>query len=297
MWVYLCFAYISFVEKTVYSSFCTYPYKTAFLTTVYGNLGSCVSPLKSAHFPLKVYTQKTSSMTLTQTLTGVTKCQIIFSATSVIAYGTLTVYLFITGGLLTVENLAVPLYIIVGIGFVANFSVFIFLTLISRIEKMRTAVLFIFASLVKIFKRKLDKVEFIQKKTERLRLFKEQTSAVFSKFYLFLFPAIAYVLYMFVSCLAPYVSYLCVSGAGFSIRTCFSFYLRTLATLYLTNVIPLPGGCVVSEFVFSCVFASVTGDFLAQTLLLWRLSTYYIPTIINLTSFIIYSIKHAKQSV
>lgn len=290
-WVYLGFAFISFIEKTVYNSFCIYPYKTALLTTVYGNLGSCVSPLKSAHFPLKVFAQNSRGIMLSQTLTGLTKCQIIFSATSVLVYGTLAICLLISGGKLYISNLQIPLSVVVGVGFLTNLFVFVSLTLISRIEKLRVGVLAISATLIKIFNRKLDKKEFIQKKTERLQLFKEQTSVVFSEFYKYLFPAISYALYMFVSCLAPYVSYLCVSGATFSLKTCFDFYLRSLATLYLTNVIPVPGGCVVAEFVFSLVFASVAGDFLAQTLLLWRFSTYYIPTIINLLTFTIVSLK------
>ena len=95
LWVYTCFAFLSLIEKIVYSTFCEYPYKTALLTTVYGALGSAVSPLKTAHFPLKAYAQKSSGIPLSQTLTGVTKCQIIFSTTSVLVYATLVVFFII----------------------------------------------------------------------------------------------------------------------------------------------------------------------------------------------------------
>ncbi len=295
-WVYMCFAFLSLIEKHVYSSFCNYPYKTAFLTTVYGALGSAVSPLKSAHFPLKAYFQKNNGMTLTQTLTGVTSCQIIFSATSVVVYFILTVVFVFSKSKLSVINMDFPLFCVVGIGFVANLSILVVLTIVSRIDKLRIAILRAVACVVSIFNRKLNKEEFMQKKTERLNLFKEQTSAIFSKFYLFIFPSLAYVLYMFLSCLAPYVSYLCVSGAGFSFNDCIRFYTCALALTYLVNVIPIPGGCVVAEFVFSVVFAPITGVYLSRTLLLWRFCTYYIPTTINLGIFVVSSIKSTKRN-
>ncbi|MBE5731991.1 MAG: hypothetical protein E7353_03050 [Clostridiales bacterium] len=295
-WVYMCFAFLSLIEKHVYSSFCNYPYKTAFLTTVYGALGSAVSPLKSAHFPLKVYAQKTNGMTIAQTLTGITKCQIIFSATSIVVYAVLMAIFIFSKAKLNIADMTLPTFTVVGIGFVSNVSIFILLTLISRIDKLRTVILRLLAFIASIFNRKLNKEEFMQKKTERLNLFKEQTSAIFSKFYLFIFPSLAYVLYMFLSCLAPYVSYLCVSGTGFSFNDCIRFYTCALALTYLVNVIPIPGGCVVAEFVFSVVFAPITGVYLSRTLLLWRFCTYYIPTTINLGIFVVSSIKSTKRN-
>lgn len=293
-WVYLCFAFISLIEKGVYSAFCCYPYKTAFLTTVYGNLGSSLSPLKSAHFPLKAYSQNLNGLTLTQTLTGVTKCQIIFSTSSILVYGSLFVYLIFHGGYITVGNVSVAEYIVVGIGLTANVFIFLLLTLLSRNEKLRIAVLSLLATITKLFKRNLDKAEFIKKKAERLQLFKEQTSAVFSDFKLFVVPAVAYSIYMFMSCLAPYVSYLLVSGAPFSLKACFKFYILTLGTIYLINIVPIPGGCVASEFVFSIIFAGILGKMLGRVLLLWRFSTYYVPTVLNFIILIFTS--HGKRA-
>ncbi len=296
LWVYLCFAYISLIEKFVYSTFCRYPYKTALLVTVSGNLGSSVSPLKSAHFPLKAYIQKSRGLTLIQTLTGVTKCQIIFSATSVVVYLTLTVYLLFINKTLVIGDLKIPAFAVVGVGFITNFAILVILMILSRVDKLRITVLGVIACIIKIFLRGFNKAEFVQKKTERLALFKEQTSVVFSDFKLFIIPAVLYSIYMFMSCLSPYVSYLLVSGAHFSIKDCFDFYLLSLSMIYLTNVIPVPGGCVVAEFVFAFMFKMIIGNFLAQTLLVWRLSTYYIPTILNLIVFSVNSIKICKRN-
>lgn len=295
-WVYLNFAFLSFIEKFIYGSFCKYPYATAMLTTLYGNLGSSVSPLKSAHFPLKTYAQKTRGMLLSQTLTGVTKCQIIFSLTSIFVYGTLMIILIVFGQSLYIGEWIVPAYTVVAVGFSANVIICIVLTLVSRFEKLRTLVLTILASIIKIFRKRFDKELFIRQKTDRLQLFKQQTSAVFSDFRLFLFPSIAYAVYMVTSCLAPYVSYLSVTGVAFSLKDCFNFYLLALAVVYLTNVIPVPGGCVVAEFSFSIIFKAVLGKHLAQTLLLWRFCTYYIPTVINLVVFAITSLKRGAQN-
>jgi uncharacterized membrane protein YbhN (UPF0104 family) len=207
------------------------------------------------------------------------------------------VYFIFSKSFLKIADIDFPIFSIVGIGFVANLAILVVLTLVSRIEKLRVVILKTCAFILSIFNRKLNKDEFIQKKTERLSLFKEQTSAIISRFYLFCFPSLAYALYMFLSCLAPYVSYLCVSGAHFLFSDCFMFYIASLALTYLINLIPVPGGCVVAEFVFSVVFAPIMGIYLSQTLLLWRFCTYYLPTTINLGTFIFSSIKSSKKSV
>lgn len=291
LWVYFCYFFISFVEKLVYSTFCIYPIATALKTTLLGALGSAVSPLKSAHFPLKVYAQSNSGLALNQTLTGITKCQIIFSLTSIIVYAILSIIFAILGIKETIQGITFPLFLTTTIGFATNLFVFVFLLVLSKNHRLQNTTLLCAYYLLKVFKRSLKKEDFISKKTQRLILFQEQTKAVFNNLKSIILPSILYAFYMIISSLSPYICYLTITQNSFNFYTCINFYLLSLSAIYLTNIIPVPGGCIVAEYIFSVVFASVLGEQLSQILLLWRVCTYYLPIIINFIIFIICSLK------
>ena len=291
LWVYFCYFFISFCEKLVYSTFCIYPLKSAIKTTLLGALGSAVSPLKSAHFPLKVYAQSNSGLALNQTLTGITKCQIIFSLTSIIVYAILSIVFAILGIKETIQGITFPLFLTTTIGFATNLFVFVFLLVLSKNQRLQKSTLLCGYYLLKVFKKGLKREEFISKKSQRLLLFNEQTKAIFSNIKSIILPSILYAFYMIISALSPYICYLTITQNTFNFISCINFYLLSLSAIYLTNIIPVPGGCVVAEYVFSVVFSSLLGDNLSQILLLWRVCTYYLPVIINFIIFLISSLK------
>jgi uncharacterized protein (TIRG00374 family) len=86
-----------------------------------------------------------------------------------------------------------------------------------------------------------------------------------------------------------YISYLLITGNSFSIGQLFGFYTLTLASQYITNIIPVPGGVGTSEVLFRIVFALVIPDTaLGAVLVLWRMGTYYIPIIIETVVFSVF---------
>jgi uncharacterized membrane protein YbhN (UPF0104 family) len=76
---------ISLVEFLIYRTFTDkMPLNRCFYNTLLGNLGSNVTPFKIAHFPLKFYVQHSFGVPFLDTMTGVVKCQVIHSSTSII---------------------------------------------------------------------------------------------------------------------------------------------------------------------------------------------------------------------
>ena len=69
-----------------------------------------------------------------------------------------------------------------------------------------------------------------------------------------------------------------------------------LATTYITNIIPVPGGGGGAEVLFTVIFASVIGnEILGAILILWRVSTFYMVVIFEFIVFILFSIIKGKS--
>ena len=92
-----------------------------------------------------------------------------------------------------------------------------------------------------------------------------------------------------------YFSYLLISGKIFEIGDLYTFFMLNLACSYITNVIPLPGGVGGAELVFTAIYTPVIGQLVGQTLILWRVSTYYIVVFIELVIFSIATSIAKKQ--
>ena len=79
-----------------------------------------------------------------------------------------------------------------------------------------------------------------------------------------------------------YFSYLVLTGEAFSIDKAFVFYTLNVASAYITNVIPVPGGVGTAEVTFSLVYAAVVPEpVIGSVLVLWRAGSYYLPVIIE----------------
>ena len=91
----------------------------SFSERLYGNLGSDVSPFKSAHYPLRLYYYAKKNYGFFQSLSALTKCQILASFSSVINYAILSLVSGILGYTVTVQGTTVGLFaiVLIGLGF------------------------------------------------------------------------------------------------------------------------------------------------------------------------------------
>ncbi len=279
---------VSLVDFFIYRSFTnTMPLGKCLLNTVSGNLGSGITPFKSGHFPLMFYYQNRARVPMGDTVTGLIKCQIIYSATSILVYTVLVTTLGIMGTSIDFYGSTVKLWLVVSLGLGFHLVVFIFIVILAFCRKIQDFILSIWAKfLVKI--KKLENVdEYILEKSQRLNLYKEQITIIGKSAYKYLAPCFIYFVFMLISGTVPYLSYLLISGTAFSFSTMFTFYTFYLASGYITNIIPVPGGLGTSEFLFPLVFASVIPNSqIGAVLILWRVASYYLAIIIEFIVFL-----------
>ena len=67
--------------------------------------------------------------------------------------------------------------------------------------------------------------------------------------------------------------------------------------MYIANVIPLPGGTGTSEVLFTVVFAHIIENpLLGTTLVLWRVSSFYFPIILEFLGFLFVALRKKAPS-
>lgn len=111
----LCyFLILALIDYLIYRTFTlSMTYKKCICNVLLGNLGSSVTPFRSGHFPLMAYYQNGAGVSLSDTLTGFTKCQIVYSVTSIIVYSIIVIVLAATGITIEAERTTVALWLVV----------------------------------------------------------------------------------------------------------------------------------------------------------------------------------------
>lgn len=294
-----CLLLLAFIEKLIYSTFSEQmTFSKSVFNTAMGHLGSGITPFRSGHFPLMAYGQIKTGIKPTVTATGFVKCQIIYSATSIAVYAAFTVYLLISKIKIVVLDIEVYLWTVVLIGLAVHASIFTALILLSFSDRIKNGALKLFCKIIKKFKKSFDVDKFYYEKSLKLIEFKEQISVIGRAFYKYIPVILLYVLYMILSGSMQYFAYLSITGELFDFSVLFTFYSLNITAAYIGNVIPLPGGAGTSEALFILIFSNVLGDLvLGQTLVLWRVCTYYAPVVLEFTAFIVIAVfaKKAKS--
>ncbi len=262
-----------------------------------GNLGSKITPYKLGHFPFRFYYQAKKQVKFHESLTSLTKTQIIYSVTSVIVYLTFTIVLAVKGTTVQIAGLDLPLWSVFLVGcafhtgstvgcFILSFSVTIqnlFITLLAKI----------------LFKLKKIKniEEYVNAEKEKFHMYKEQVVELKNDWLYYLPLAFLYAVQMFISCSIPYIAYLMITGCAFNFNEFLQFYMLALAMNYANNVLPLPGGSGSAEVLFTLVYSVViSNDIVGSVMLLWRFCTFYFPIIVELIIFAVVAFYKGKTT-
>lgn len=285
------------IERLVYGTFTDeMNYGKSLLNVLFGRFGSGITPFRSGHFPLKAYYQYKAGIAAQTTVTGFLKCQIIYSAVAIIVYFAVFIYLLVTGISAEVAGVNVKLWTAAAIGLAFHVVVFAAVIVLAFSERFQRGTLNLFCKVAKKVKKTFDGEKFYTEQTEKLARFKEQVKIVGKSFEKYLLPAALYALYMVLSGSFQYAAFLLLSGKTFTAAGLFMFYILNLTSTYIANVVPLPGGVGTAEVLFLLVSANVISDpLLGETLVLWRVSTYYVPIIAEFLLFLPISINKRKM--
>lgn len=252
------------------------------MNTLAGNLGSNVTPYKSAHYPLMAYYRYNAGIDGAESVTGLIKCQIIYSITSVAVYLVLLIALAIAGTRIVFEGASVPLFAVVAVGLGFHTAVLGGIILLSFCVPLQKKVLLIWGKLLVKLNKTLSAKEYAQKKGEWFANYRAEIKYIFSHFIKYLPACAVYFVHMYIWGSVQYVAYLAFTGYPFSMADMFAFYTINLATAYITNIVPVPGGVGTAEVMFSLLYASVISDsVIGSVLILWRVGSYYLVTIIE----------------
>ena len=268
-----------FVYRTVSDKM---PYRKCVMNTLAGNLGSNVTPLKSGHFPLMAYYKCVTGINAEESVTGLIKCQIVYSTASTAAYLVLCAAMLITGSSFLAGEVYVKTWIVAAIGFAFHAGVLAAVLTLSFNKRLQEFCLKVWAGFLSKIKKITDKSEYIAQKKEWFDRYRKETSAIYKKFYKYIPAVFFYGLFMAAFGSVQYFSYLVLTGEAFSIDKAFVFYTLNVASAYITNVIPVPGGVGTAEVTFSLVYAAVVPEpVIGSVLVLWRAGSYYLPVIIE----------------
>ena len=289
VYCFLALALLSLVDFLVYRTFTRQmPYYKCLFNTVSGNLGSGVTPYKTGHFPLMIYYQINSGVPYRDTAAGLIKCQIIYSFTSVAVYTVAVIVLAAKGLFVTINGVSVPLWAVISLGLLFHIGVAVLIAVLAFIKPLQEKVLSLTANVIKKFKKDFDKDKFIAEKSEKLGVYRREISLIAGGFYKFIPAFLFYAVFMIMSSSSAYLSYLLASHNKFDFDTMLIFYILVLASAYITNFVPIPGGVGSSEIIFTLIFASVIPDeFMGAVLVLWRVGSFYLLIIIDLILFVI----------
>ncbi len=288
---------VSLVDFFVYRSFTkSMNYGKCVLNTLYGNLGSAVTPLKSGHFPMMIYYQYNANVPIKDTATGLVKCQIIYSITTIVLYSIMSIALAVSNVVVEINQTTIKLYLVLLIGLAFHLGVFLLIVFMALNKRFQNFVLKVCASLLYKLKKIEDKQKFIEEKAENLLVFKKELTIIGKGWYKYFAPIICFFIYMIILNSLQYASYLTFTKKPFNLSEAYMFYALTIASSYITNVIPLPGGFGTSELMFTIMFSLVIeGGTLGSILVLWRVATYYVVIAIELIVFIVVSLINSRK--
>ena len=263
-----------------------------------GHLGSSISPFRSLHFPLKLYYQNTIGVKLEDTLTAISKAQIIYSFTSMISYFIITIILMITKYQIVFMESSVSLFYVVGVGFLFHLFIFFSILILSFNIKLQKKFINLLAKVMNKFKKDFNKEEYIISLENKFLRYRGSIKDLFKNIKYYLIVIVFYIAHKVTLAILEYIAYLAFTLNPFDFNELIIFYILNLAMVYIANVVPLPGGFGTTEVLFVLVFASVIdSSIIGSILLVYRMGTYYIPVILEAILFIIISSKYNKRII
>ncbi len=260
-----------------------------------GNLGSNVTPWKSAHFPMIGYYLKKKGFNTEENISVMATNQMIYSTILPVLYTLFLIFSIIRNQTLMVGDINVPLFIFCLIGIITNVGYFTALMLMMYNLRFQAFILKIEVKILKKFKKEFDPNSFTIEKQKKMEIYKISANRMWSNFKYNIPSYIAYVLFMLLSFGLPYIIYLVITHNGFKIEEYMYCFLLCQASSYVTNIIPSPGGIGTAEFSFLTVFQAFMGDAVNLAVILYRSTTFLFLVLIDFIFFTIFLMKNTLE--
>lgn len=292
--IFVLFLYISMDRFIIYRNMKMIKneskYVDAYGTYLMGNLGSNVTPWKSAHFPMIGYFLKKKGFNTEEILSVMATNQMIYSMTLPILYTFFFIYSLVNKLNLTIGDTSIPLAIFVLAGIISNIGYFTVLMLMLYNQKFQEFILKIEIIFIKKFKKNFDEDAFMQDKNNKMTIYKISANRMWANIRYNVPSYLAYIIFMLSSFGLPYIIYLMITKSGFKIEDYMLSFLLCQASSYVTNIIPSPGGIGTAEFSFVTAFSNFMGENVNLAVIIYRLVTFLGLVIIDFIYFLAFVI-------
>lgn len=256
----------------------------------FGNLGAGITPWKSAHFPMIGYFLHKRGYNTEEVLSIMARNQLVYSITLPFLYLVILFYSIITNQRVLIGNLNIPLWIFSFLGIITNIFYLVVLFLLLYNLSFQRFIVKIEAKILFKFKKIEDINKYIEEKELKLSVYKKTADSFFKSWYKNIPSVIAYIIFMLAINGVPYVTYLALSKATFSITDYLYCFMLCQAMSYVTNIIPVPGGMAAIEFSFLTVYEPFMGSIVNLAVLVYRFFTYILLILIDFAIFISFQI-------
>ncbi len=272
-------------------------YGSAICAYMFGTLGSGVTPFKIGHFPFMFYYYGKRKVPFEKSLGIICMNQIIYSLTTIFTYLLVMVVCLAKKTTIVVQETTIHIWIFALIGFLFNLGTLILVLLMTYIKKFHSAVVKCLSFFLFKFKKISSREEYESEHTIKMQIYKEQINFVLKHLHKFILTFLSFFVYIILYYTLPYIIYLFMTKATFSLSDLVFFFALSQAMTYITNVIPVPGGTGVAEFSFLVIFGLVFAEnMVGAAMIVWRVSTFYIPILISFIIFIATMIKYKKKA-
>jgi hypothetical protein len=260
----------SLVTNNIINKFKKFEFKKTFLIQIITFFFNSVTPFSSGGQPFQIYMFNKSGNNLVNSTNTVIEETIIHQI-SLLFVGIITIIL---NKIFNICNLTGFLYSFLIIGFLINLIIIILLFILSNTKKIDK----ILIKIISIFNKNNDELK--DKICTSLDQFNKNSKILLSN-------KKRFIKLIFINSVALVCLYLVPLTLLFSLGNYDGFdAITSIVIISFTSIIssyvPLPGGTVGQEYVFSLLFSNyVSNPLLSTLMILWRFVTYYLPLIIG----------------
>ena len=272
-------------------------YKDSIGMYLFGILGSSLTPSKAGHYPMKLVYMEKKGNTIDQSLSVVTRAQIVYSLVNVICYVIMFIICSInkvtftlsTGNEIKLQSVALIGLVIA----ILSLGIFISLAFITPLNNLLIKLVgFFVCKKNKDFSREV----YYESEKRKMEITRSQILYFIKNIHKEIPSIIAnFGFLLFNNCL-PYIIYLLLSKTQFNFVDLLFYFCLYQSVSYITTFFPVPGNAGVAESTFVIVFKVVMGNFIGSCLLLWRLFNYYILVIVDVIYFIFDTLRGKREN-
>jgi len=282
--IWLIISYLLVLSYTFFKSLVTHDilnklkknkFKKIFTIQMITFFFNAITPFSAGGQPFQVYMFNKAGNTLVDSTNTVVQESMIHQISLLLV----VVISLILNNFFNIYKIDNFLLIFLIIGFLANVFTVSLLFVISNAKKLDKIIVNFIINIVNVFK-KINKQETKEKIYESLEKFNENSKILLKNKFRF-------IRLILTNSAALVCLYLVPLTLTFSLNNFYAFDAITSIVLVtftsiMSSFIPLPGGIVGQEYVFTVLFSAYLIDpFLGTLMILWRFITYYLPLTIG----------------